>query len=266
MTATVPTPAGAPDAPAAPVLEAVDVVRTFGATRALDGVSVRVEAGRSVGIVGESGSGKSTLLRQLLALDSPTAGEVRYRGEPLARRDRHLLRRLRADVQPVFQDPRSSLDPRMRVGAVVAEPLRSLKVPGDHRERVAEVLGAVGLDPDVAARYPAQFSGGQRQRIAIARALAPRPSVLVADEPVSALDVSVRGQVVDLLQRLAAEQGLTLVLVSHDIAIVGRLCERTVVLHHGRVVEEGPTASVLADPQEAYTRRLLAAVPQLPAV
>ncbi|RMI13946.1 ABC transporter ATP-binding protein [Cellulomonas triticagri] len=255
---STPTPARTP------VLEAVDVARTFGSTRALDGVSVRVEPGRSIGIVGESGSGKSTLLRQLLALDSPTAGEVRFRGQRLDRRDRGLLRRLRADVQPVFQDPRSSLDPRMRIGAVVAEPLRSLKVPGDHRARVVEVLASVGLDPEVASRYPAQFSGGQRQRIAIARALAPSPSVLVADEPVSALDVSVRGQVVDLLHGLAATQGLTLVLVSHDIAIVGRLCERTVVLHHGRVVEEGPTASVLADPQDAYTRRLLAAVPQLP--
>jgi peptide/nickel transport system ATP-binding protein len=249
-----------------PLLEAAGVTRAFGATRALDGVDVRVQAGRSIGIVGESGSGKSTLLRLLLGLDSPTSGAVRYRGEPLDRRDRGLLRRLRTDVQPVFQDPRSSLDPRMRVGAVVAEPLRSLRVPGDHRARVASVLESVGLDPEVASRYPAQFSGGQRQRIAIARALAPSPSVLVADEPVSALDVSVRGQVVDLLQRLAAEQGLTLVLVSHDIAIVGRLCERTVVLHQGWVVEEGPTASVLAEPREPYTRRLLAAVPRLPAV
>ncbi|MFF1530086.1 ABC transporter ATP-binding protein [Cellulomonas sp. NPDC058312] len=255
----------------APLLEAAAVTRTFGGTRtsggtrALDGVDLRVEAGRSLGIVGESGSGKSTLLRLLLGLDSPTAGEVRYRGEVLDRRDRGLLRRLRADVQPVFQDPRSSLDPRMRIGAVVAEPLRSLRVPGDHRARVAEVLAAVGLEPDVVDRYPAQFSGGQRQRIAIARALAPSPSVLVADEPVSALDVSVRGQVVELLRRLAREQGLTLVLVSHDIAIVGRLCERTVVLHHGRVVEEGATTSVLTDPREPYTRRLLAAVPQLPA-
>lgn len=250
---------------AAALLEATAVTRSFGGTRALDGVDLRVEAGRSLGIVGESGSGKSTLLRLLLGLDSPTAGEVRYRGEVLDRRDRGLLRRLRADVQPVFQDPRSSLDPRMRIGAVVAEPLRSLRVPGDHRARVAEVLASVGLEPDVVDRYPAQFSGGQRQRIAIARALAPSPSVLVADEPVSALDVSVRGQVVELLRRLAREQGLTLVLVSHDIAIVGRLCERTVVLHHGRVVEEGASASVLTDPREPYTRRLLAAVPQLPA-
>lgn len=245
------------------LLSTEQVSRSFGATRALDGVDLNVEAGRSVGIVGESGSGKSTLLRLLLGLDSPTAGTVRYRGEVLDRRDRGLLRRLRRDVQVVFQDPRSSLDPRMTVGAAIAEPLRSLKIPGDHRARVAEVLLAVGLDPDVIGRYPAQFSGGQRQRIAIARALAPAPSVLIADEPVSALDVSVRAQVVALLDRLRAEQGLTLVLVSHDIGIVGQLCEDTVVLHQGRVVERGATGQVLADPAEAYTRRLLAAVPRL---
>ncbi|MFB9955917.1 ABC transporter ATP-binding protein [Cellulomonas denverensis] len=246
-----------------PVLAAEQVTRVFGSTRALDGVDLAVHAGGSVGIVGESGSGKSTLLRLLLGLDSPTSGTVRFRGETLNRRDRGLLRRLRQDVQVVFQDPRSSLDPRMSVGAAVAEPLRSLRVPGDHRARVAEVLLAVGLDPEVAGRYPAQFSGGQRQRIAIARALAPSPSVLIADEPVSALDVSVRAQVVGLLDQLRIDQGLTLVLVSHDIGIVGRLCEQTVVLHHGRVVEQGGTAQVLAQPAQAYTRRLLAAVPRL---
>ncbi len=252
----------------APLLALEGVTRSFGATRALDGVDLRVETGRSVGIVGESGSGKSTLLRLLLGLDSPTSGAVRFRGEALVRRDHALLHRLRSDVQMVFQDPRSSLDPRMRVGTVVAEPLRSLRVPGGrraHAARVAEVLTAVGLDPDVVDRYPAQFSGGQRQRIAIARALAPSPSVLVADEPVSALDVSVRAQVVALLHSLRVEQGLTLVLVSHDIAVVGQLCERTVVLHHGRVVEQGATADVLAAPTQAYTQRLLAAVPRLPA-
>jgi peptide/nickel transport system ATP-binding protein len=248
-----------------PAILALDgVTRAFGATRALDGVDLRVEAGRSLGIVGESGSGKSTLLRLLLGLDSPTSGTVTYRDQPLDRRDRALLRRLRSDVQIVFQDPRSSLDPRMRVGAIVAEPLRSLRVPGDHRARVTEVLAAVGLDPDMAGRYPAQFSGGQRQRIAIARALAPSPSVLVADEPVSALDVSVRAQVVELLRTLSVEQGLTLVLVSHDIGIVGQLCADTVVLHHGRVVEQGPTDRVLSAPAEPYTRRLLSAVPRLP--
>lgn len=246
-----------------PLLSADRVTRVFGTTRALDGVDLAVHAGRSVGIVGESGSGKSTLLRLLLGLDSPTSGTLRFRGEELHRKDRGLLRRLRRDVQVVFQDPRSSLDPRMTVGAAIAEPLRSLRVPGDHRSRVAEVLRAVGLDPDITSRYPAQFSGGQRQRIAIARALAPSPSVLIADEPVSALDVSVRAQVVALLDRLRAEQGLTLVLVSHDIGIVGQLCEETVVLHDGRVVEQGATARVLADPAQPYTRRLLSAVPRL---
>jgi ABC-type glutathione transport system ATPase component len=246
-----------------PLLNADRVTRVFGGTRALDGVDLTVHAGRSVGIVGESGSGKSTLLRLLLGLDSPTSGTLRFRGEELNRKDRGLLRRLRRDVQVVFQDPRSSLDPRMSVGAAIAEPLRSLRVQGDHRSRVAEVLRAVGLDPDVTGRYPAQFSGGQRQRIAIARALAPSPSVLIADEPVSALDVSVRAQVVALLDRLRAEQGLTLVLVSHDIGIVGQLCEETVVLHDGRVVEQGATAQVLADPAQPYTRRLLSAVPRL---
>ncbi|QGQ18429.1 ATP-binding cassette domain-containing protein [Cellulomonas sp. JZ18] len=248
-----------------PLLELTGVTRTFGrTTQALRGVDLRVEAGRGVGIVGESGAGKSTLLRLLLALDSPTSGTVTYRGEPLDRRDRAAVRRFRRDVQVVFQDPRSSLDPRQRVGSIVAEPLRSLRVEGDHRARVREVLASVGLDADVVDRYPAQFSGGQRQRIAIARALAPRPSVLVADEPVSALDVSVRRQVVDLLARLRDEHGLTLVLVSHDIAIVGQLCERTVVLHDGVVVEEGATREVLTTPREPYTRRLLAAVPRLP--
>lgn len=252
------------------LLQAAEVTRVFpggrgqSPTRALDGVDLTVQAGQSVGVVGESGSGKSTLLRLLLGLDRPTTGEVRYRGQLLDPRNRGLMRRLRRDVQVVFQDPRSSLDPRMSVGAAVAEPLRSLRVPGDHRARVAQVLLAVGLDPDMAGRYPAQFSGGQRQRIAIARALAPDPSVLVADEPVSALDVSVRAQVVELLDRLRAEHGLTLVLVSHDIGVVAQLCEQTVVLHHGRVVEAGATAGLLAEPREEYTRRLLTAVPRLP--
>ena len=263
------TASAAPAAPTAdvPLLELAGVGRTYGsgprATAALAGVDLAVRPGRSVGIVGESGAGKSTLLSLLLALDRPTEGQVLYRGEPL-RRDRAAVRRFRRDVQIVFQDPRSSLDPRMTVGAVVAEPLRSLRIPGDRGARVAEVLGWVGLEPDAATRYPAQFSGGQRQRIAIARALAPSPSVLVGDEPVSALDVSVREQVMDLLRRLRAELGLTLVLVSHDIAVVGQLCEETVVLHDGRVAESGPTEQVLTRPQDPYTQRLLAAVPRLP--
>ncbi|HLT83375.1 MAG TPA: ABC transporter ATP-binding protein [Phototrophicaceae bacterium] len=251
-----------------PILRATDLSRTFAtptrSTTALAGVSLAVPARRSLGIVGESGAGKSTLLRLLLGLDRPDSGTVHFRGEELRPRDRALMRRFRREVQVVFQDPRSSLDPRMRVRDIVAEPLRSLRVPGDHRARVAELLAAVGLDPDMAERYPAQFSGGQRQRIAIARALAPRPSVLIADEPVSALDVTVRQQILALLDRLREELGMSLVMVSHDMAVVGRLCEDVLIMRAGRQVEAGPTREVFRDPQEAYTRELLAAVPQLP--
>lgn len=250
------------------VFELRSVTRDFGRpgslTRALDDVSFTVSAGRSVGIVGESGAGKSTILNLLMGLDSPTSGEVLWQGSPLPIRGRDRRRQFRQDVQMVFQDPRSSLDPRMRIGSVVAEPLRSLRVPGNRTERVREVLKQVGLDPALVRRYPAQFSGGQRQRIAIARALAPKPGVLVADEPVSALDVSVRAQLIDLLAGLQKSLGLTLLMVSHDIAVVGRLCEQMVVLHKGRVVESGSTQQILRDPQATYTRRLLEAVPRLP--
>ncbi|WP_127573911.1 ABC transporter ATP-binding protein [Georgenia faecalis] len=251
-----------------PILSGRGLGRTFrsqrGTTTALDGVSLDVHPGRGIGVVGESGAGKSTLLRLLLGLDRPDTGEVRYRGEPLRRRDKAQLRGFRTDVQPVFQDPRSSLDPRMRVADVVAEPLRSLRIPGDHPARVAELLVLVGLDADAGERYPAEFSGGQRQRIAIARALAPSPAVLVADEPVSALDVTVRRQIITLLAGLRQELGMALVMVSHDMAIVGQLCEDVVVMRDGRVVEAGPTARVFTRPEHPYTRQLLAAVPQLP--
>lgn len=252
----------------APLLALRDVSRTFGrgaqAKTALDRVSLEVPAGRSVGIVGESGAGKSTILKLLLGLDQPTAGTVEYAGSSLASRRRADLSDFRRNVQIVFQDPRASLDPRMRVGAIVAEPLRSLRVPGDHQARVHELLASVGLEPGMADRYPSEFSGGQRQRIAIARALAPSPKVLVADEPVSALDVAVRAQVIDLLARLKDKFEMSLVLVSHDIAIVGRLCEETIVLRDGRIAEQGKTLDVLTDPQADYTRQLLAAVPVLP--
>ncbi len=232
-------------------------------THALEDVSLRVTRGCSCGIVGESGAGKSTILNLLLGLDDPTVGEVLWKGEPLPRRDRVRMKDFRRQVQMVFQDPRSSLDPRMSVGRIVAEPLRSLGVPGNHRERVHEVMEWVGLDPDMGNRFPAQFSGGQRQRIAIARALAPNPQLLVADEPVSALDVSVKAQLIKLLADLKKRLGLTMLMVSHDIALVGQLCEETVVLRHGRVVESGATASLLADPQSRYTKELLAAIPIL---
>ncbi|ROT33287.1 ABC transporter ATP-binding protein [Micromonospora sp. HM5-17] len=231
---------------------------------ALDDVDVNIRAGTSLGIVGESGAGKSTLLRLLLGVDRPTSGQVRFAGQPLDRVDARDFRR---QVQVVFQDPRSSLDPRMSVASIIAEPLRSLRLAPNREERarrVAEVLTAVGLHPDDGRRYPHEFSGGQRQRIAIARALAPRPRLLLADEPVGALDVSVRQQIVDLLRELVDRYGLTLVLVSHDLAVVSQLCAQVMVLRDGRVVESGATDRVLTEPADAYTRMLLSAVPRLP--
>ncbi|MFT0763095.1 ABC transporter ATP-binding protein [Actinomyces sp. F1_1611] len=252
-----------------PLFALKDVTREFNrrgvTTRALSGVSLEVRSGRSLGVVGESGAGKSTILNLLLALDTPTEGEVTWRGEPLPPKGREATRQFRRQVQMVFQDPRSSLDPRMKIHRIVGEPLASLKIPGSHRARVDEVLAQVGLDPEVGDRYPAQFSGGQRQRIAIARALAPNPQVLVADEPVSALDVSVRADLLDLLAELKEQLGLTLLMVSHDIAVVARLCEEMVVLQSGRVEESGPTQTLLRTPTSDYTRRLLEAVPRLPA-
>ncbi|MFG3421829.1 ATP-binding cassette domain-containing protein [Micromonospora sp. NPDC049460] len=249
-----------------PILTGHQLTRWFpGRTHpALDGVDVTVRPGTSLGIVGESGAGKSTLLRQLLGVDRPTSGEIRFAGQSL---DRVRHRVFRRQVQVVFQDPRSSLNPRMSVASIVAEPLRSLRIGTDRAaraERVAEVLTAVGLRPEDGRRYPHEFSGGQRQRIAIARALAPAPRILLADEPVSALDVSVRLQIIDLLKDLVGRLGLTLVLVSHDLAIVSQLCQEVLVMRHGRVVERGPTADVLTDPADEYTRALLAAIPQLP--
>ncbi|MFF2216967.1 ATP-binding cassette domain-containing protein [Streptomyces antibioticus] len=225
-------------------------------------VSLELREGRSLGVVGESGSGKSTLARLLLALERPDSGTVEYRGRPV---HRGRLPWFRREVQVVLQDPMGSLDPRATVRDIVAEPLECLKVAGDHDDRVDELLRAVALGPSVRGRYPHEFSGGQRQRIAIARALAPGPKVLVGDEPLSALDVSVRAQILALLEDLAEAYGLTLLLVSHDIGVVRRSCTDVLVMKDGRAVEQGPAASVLTEPQHPYTRRLLAAVPRLPA-
>ncbi|WP_285725470.1 ABC transporter ATP-binding protein [Psychromicrobium xiongbiense] len=237
------------------------------AAPALEGITLDLPAGVSVGLVGESGSGKSTIVNLLLGLQSPSSGSVTFRGAPLNLRDRQQMRQFRRTVQPVFQDPYSSLDPRLTIGRSVSEPLIALGLATDRqaiRSRVEELLLAVGLEPAMADRYPAAFSGGQRQRIAIARALAPEPQVILADEPVSALDVSVRMQVIDLLRTLAEQRGLGLLLVSHDLTVIGALCQRLVVLANGRMVEQGETAEVLARPQHAYTRKLLTAVPRLP--
>jgi peptide/nickel transport system ATP-binding protein len=245
------------------ILEARNVSKRYGGVDALLDVSIGVERGGVLGVVGESGSGKSTLARLLLALEQPTDGEIAFDGDVVSGRRERELGELRRNVQVVFQDPMASLDPRMRIRTAISEPLRALRIPGDHRARVRELLEAVGLPASAGDRYPHEFSGGQRQRIAIARALAPHPTVLIADEAVSALDVSVRAQVLNLLNRLIAELGLTLVFISHDMSVIRFMCSRVAVLYRGRLVEEGPTDSVYGSPQDAYTKELLAAVPHL---
>ncbi|WP_348536112.1 ABC transporter ATP-binding protein [Mobilicoccus caccae] len=227
---------------------------------ALRGVDLQVRAGERVGIVGESGSGKSTLLRIIAGLDGPTSGHVSVDGHRV--RSKADLRRVRERLQLVFQDPVGSLDPRMTVADIVGEPLRGLDRPGG-RERVEELLTAVGLRPDVGERYPHQFSGGERQRISIARALAPSPRILLADEPVSALDVSVRAQVLRLLSDLVDDFGLTLILVSHDLSVIRHVCDRVLVMRDGEVVEAGSAIDVYEAPTHPYTRRLVGSIPTL---
>ncbi|MCZ8111159.1 MAG: ATP-binding cassette domain-containing protein [Betaproteobacteria bacterium] len=230
---------------------------------ALAGVGFELQAGRSLGIVGESGSGKSTLARLVMALERPSAGRVRFDGVDLHALDAAALRRARAGFQMVFQDPYGSLDPRRSVLQTVAEPLRALQGAGaaEQRTRVAEALEAVGLAAADGDRYPHEFSGGQRQRIAIARALVTRPRLIVADEPVSALDVSVQAQVLNLLRELQQRYGLAYLFISHDIAVVDLVCDEVLVLQHGRVVESGPPERLFTAPEHPYTRRLVEAVP-----
>jgi len=225
---------------------------------ALRGVSFTLQGGRSLGIVGESGSGKSTLARLVMALEAPTSGRVQLLGRDPNGLSAAELMAARRDFQMVFQDPYGSLDPRQRVGRIVAEPLIGVTA-GEQRERVAASLDAVGLRASDAAKYPHEFSGGQRQRIAIARALITRPKLIVADEPVSALDVSVQAQVLNLLADLQAQFGVTYLFISHDLAVVDHVCDDVVVMQHGRIVEQGPTEQVFAAPEHAYTRSLLAA-------
>lgn len=237
------------------------------AVQALQDVSLAIEPGRSLGLVGESGSGKSTLARIVMALEAPSAGQVRLLGQDLHALPAAALRRARRDLQMVFQDPYGSLDPRQRVGRIVAEPLAMLDELGvaARRQRVAEVIEAVGLRPGDADRYPHEFSGGQRQRIAIARALVTRPRLIVADEPVSALDVSVQAQVLNLMRDLQSGFGVTYLFISHDLAVVEYLCDDVVVLQHGHVVEHGVAAEVFRAPAHPYTKALLEAVPRLEA-
>ena len=258
----------------APLLEVRDLVKRYRLPRerllrpapvieALRGVSFAVHAGRSLGIVGESGSGKSTLARLVMALETPTEGSVLMAGRDLNALSPASLIAARRDFQMVFQDPYGSLDPRQRVGRIVAEPLIGA-APDEAHARVAEALNAVGLRDTDADKYPHEFSGGQRQRIAIARALITRPKLIVADEPVSALDVSVQAQVLNLLADLQAEFGVTYLFVSHDLAVIDHVCDEVAVMQAGRIVEYGLTEQVLQQPSHPYTRTLLAAIPGAP--
>nr|WP_156608799.1 oligopeptide/dipeptide ABC transporter ATP-binding protein [Auraticoccus cholistanensis] len=247
-----------------PVRRGVVVQRTVGSVQAVDGVSLALRRGRTLGLVGESGSGKSTLARLLVGVEKPTAGQILLEGTDVTRMDRTARRALRQKVQMIFQDPYTSLNPRMSVGEIVGEAfeLHPASAPaGSRQAAVQELLELVGLDPDHVHRYPHQFSGGQRQRIGIARALAVRPSVLVCDEPVSALDVSVQGQVINLLRRLQRELGLSYLFIAHDLAVVRHIAHEVSVMYLGRVVETGPRAGVYGSPRHPYTRALMSAVP-----
>jgi oligopeptide transport system ATP-binding protein len=256
-----------------PLLEVRHLVKEFGrkggllrkatVVRAVNDVTFAVEEGETFGLVGESGSGKTTTGRCILRLIEPTSGEVRFRGEDVLSFSRSRMRQARRDMQIVFQDPYSSLNPRMRVGAIVEEPLIIHRIGSktERRTRVAELFDLVGLDPAQLTRYPHQFSGGQRQRIGLARALALNPSLIIADEPVSALDVSVQAQVINLLMDLQERLKLTYLFIAHDLRLVRHICSRVAVMYLGRIVEMGPTERLFEAPAHPYTRALLSAIP-----
>jgi oligopeptide/dipeptide ABC transporter ATP-binding protein len=254
----------APNAAAPPLLEAVGLCVDYGPVRALSDVSFALARGESLALVGESGSGKSTLARALAGLVPVASGRVTQSGVELAGLGRRGWRGVRRRVQLVFQDPAASLDPRLRVGAIVAEPLaiHGLAAGAARAGRIAALLAQVGLDPALAWRYPHQLSGGQRQRVGLARALALEPELLLLDEPVSSLDVSVQAQILNLLLALRAERRLAYLLIAHQLGVVRQLAERVAVLFAGRIVEEAPTAALFDRPLHPYTRALLAAAPR----
>ena len=257
-----------------PLLEANDLVRVYAGrkglfgkavpVRAVDGVSLRVRRGETLGIVGESGSGKSTLGRLLLGVDPAQGGTVQFDGHQLPEAGTQAWRALRARMQMVYQDPLAALDRRLTIATQIREPLdiHRIGTPEQRDARVAELMRAVGLRPDQAGRYPHELSGGQRQRVVIARALATDPDLLVCDEPVSALDVSIQAQVVNLLRELQGDGRLSMVFISHDLKVVRNLCDRVAVMYLGRIVEEGPSEELFANPQHPYTKALISSVPE----
>jgi ABC-type oligopeptide transport system ATPase subunit len=246
-----------------PIKKGILIDRTVDYVKAVDDVSFEIYPGKTLGLVGESGSGKSTTGYCVLELLKPTAGSVRFLGEELTTMKKEELRRMRREMQIVFQDPYASLNPRMTVGNIVAEPLVVHKVGSGARRRktVEELLEVVGFNPDFVNRYPHEFSGGQRQRIGIARALALNPRLIVCDEPVSALDVSIQAQILNLLKDLQGEFGLTYLFVAHDLAVVRTMSDDIAVMNKGKIVEAGPAEKVYTNPKDEYTKALLAAVP-----
>jgi oligopeptide transport system ATP-binding protein len=247
-----------------PISSGVVFQRQVGAVRAVDGVSFNVIRGETLGLVGESGCGKSTTGRTILQLYRPTEGSVKFEGQELSTMGGNQLRQMRKQMQIIFQDPFASLNPRMTVGSIVSEPLQIHNMYPNKKERqqyVEQLMERVGLNPYFINRYPHEFSGGQRQRIGIARALALQPSFIVADEPISALDVSIQAQVVNLLEELQEEFGLTYLFIAHDLSMVRHICDRVAVMYLGKMVELGPVDDVYDNPQHPYTQALLSAVP-----
>jgi oligopeptide transport system ATP-binding protein len=246
-----------------PVKSGIVFSREVDRVRAVDGVDLDVAPGETLGLVGESGSGKSTLCRAILQLVEPSSGSVRFEGRELVGLSQRQLRPLRREMQMIFQDPHASLNPRKRVGQIVGGPvaLNGLASGAELKRRVGELLDRVGLSPEHYDRFPHEFSGGQRQRIGIARAIALKPKLIVADEPVSALDVSIQAQIVNLLDDLQDELGLSYLFVAHDIGVVRHISDRIAVMHDGRIVEQGDADQVCERPRDEYTKRLLAAVP-----
>jgi peptide/nickel transport system ATP-binding protein/oligopeptide transport system ATP-binding protein len=247
-----------------PLTRGVVFRKQIGAVRAVDGVSFELGKGETMGLVGETGCGKSTVARLMVRLLDPTSGSIKIDGEEIAHAKGDALKRLRRDVQIVFQDPYSSLNPRKSVGSIIAEPfaIHGLKEgDGERRRAVQELMEQVGLNPEHYNRYPHEFSGGQRQRIGVARALALKPKLIIADEPVSALDVSIQGQILNLLRDLRSELGLTMIFISHDLSVVRHMCDRIAVMYLGKIVEMAPTDELFAHPRHPYTGALLSAIP-----